>query len=88
MLSGAPITAPRVIELLRKESLRSSGDAEAQVFAALTMRTWAADVFPAKSIRADEAEVIAFAMADVDGLDFMRSDLLAVLRKWIPEIAR
>jgi hypothetical protein len=88
LLSGAPITAPRVIELLRKESLRSPGDAEAQVFAVQTMHTWAAGASPAKSLPADEAEVIAFAMSYVDGLGFTRSDLLAVLRKWIPEIAR
>lgn len=88
LLSGAPITAPRIIERLRKESLRGPGDAEAQVFAVQTMRTWAAGAFPANSVPADEAEVIAYAMSYVDGLGFPRPDLLAILRKWIPEIAR
>ena len=87
MLSGAPITAPRVIELLRKESLRSSGDAEAGLRRAHDAHLGGGRI--SRQINSpDEAEVIAFAMADVDGLDFMRSDLLAVLRKWIPQIAR
>jgi KAP-like P-loop domain-containing protein len=88
LLSGAPATAPRVIELLRKESLRLPDDPKAQVFVMQTMTNWAAVTFPATSIPADEAEVIASAMSYVDGLGFPRPDLVAILRKWIPEIGR
>ena len=43
---------------------------------------------PNDSVTADEAEVLFYAMSYVDGLGLTRSELLAVLRKWIPEIAR
>ena len=36
LLSGAPVTAPRVIELLRKEALRSGDDPAMQTFASRT----------------------------------------------------
>jgi hypothetical protein len=88
LLSGAPVTAPRVIELLRKETLRSSDDPAAQAFASGRMVDWVTSAFPRTTTPADEAEVLSCAMSYVDGLGFTRPDLLAVLRKWIPEIAR
>ena len=87
-LSGAPATAPRLIELLRKETLRGSDDPMAQTFAGRTMVDWATSSFPGTAIPADEAEVMSFAMTYIDGLGLTRPDLLAALRKWIPEIAR
>jgi hypothetical protein len=84
--SGAPATAPRVIELLRKETLRTSDDPGTQTFAQRTMVDWANGEFP--EVPADEAEIMFYAMSYVDGLGLTRPDLLAVLRKWIPEIAR
>ncbi|MGH7177074.1 MAG: hypothetical protein ACREJC_06835, partial [Tepidisphaeraceae bacterium] len=39
-------------------------------------------------VPADEADVRFYAMSYVDALGFSRPDLLVVLRKWIPEIAR
>ena len=88
LLSGAPVTAPRVIELLRKEALRSGDDPAMQTFASRTMVEWSVSAIPNDSVTADEAEVLFYAMSYVDGLGLTRSELLAVLRKWIPEIAR
>jgi len=88
LLSGAPVTAPRVIELLRKESSRKSDDPVAKVFAGRTMVDWSTSAFPAGAIPADEAEVMSYTMSYIDGLGLPRPDLLGVLRKWIPEIAR
>ncbi len=87
-LSGAPATAPRLIELLRQETLRGSDDAMAQTFAGRTVVDWAMSAFPETTVPADEAEVMFFAMSYIDGLGLTRPDLLAALRKWIPEIAR
>ena len=88
LLSGAPVTAPLVIELLRKEALRSGDDPAMQTFASRTMVEWSVSAIPNDSVTADEAEVLFYAMSYVDGLGLTRSELLAVLRKWIPEIAR
>jgi hypothetical protein len=82
------VTAPRVIELLRKESTRKSDDPAAKVFAGRTMVDWSTSAFPAGAIPADEAEVMSYTMSYIDGLGLPRPDLLGVLRKWIPEIAR
>lgn len=88
LLSGAPVTAPRVIELLRKEALRSDEDPGVQTFASRTMVDWVTTAFPGDTVPADEADVMLYAMSYVDALGFSRPDLLVVLRKWIPEIAR
>lgn len=88
LLSGAPVTAPRVIELLRRESMRKSDDPAAQAFLGRTMVDWATATLSGATIPADEAEVVSYTMAYIDGLGFVRPDLLGVLRKWIPEIAR
>ncbi len=87
-LSGAPETAPRIIELLRKETLRLDDDPVAGTFAKQSMVDWSMSALSQNTMPADESEVMYYAMAYLDGLSFSRPDLLAVLRRWIPEIAR
>jgi hypothetical protein len=82
MLSGAPRTAPRMIELLRQESLSGNG------LAGKSLGTWHVDVLDKDACPADELDVIGYAMSYLDELKLPQPDLLAVLRRWIPEIAR
>jgi hypothetical protein len=89
MLSGAPRTAPRLIELLRRETLRLPTDPAAAPFAQQLLATWCSGALADQNGRsADEMEVIVNAMGYVDALSLARPDLLAILRRWIPEIAR
>ena len=90
MLSGAPRTAPRLIELLRRETLRLSDDPAVATFAQQKqLSAWFSDALGDKDTHPpDETEVIFSAMSYVDALSLARPDLLAILRRWIPEIAR
>ncbi len=88
LLSGAPVTAPRIIELLRKETLRISSDPASITFATQSMVDWSASALVPDTVAADESEVLRYAMTYLDGINFTRPDLVSILRRWIPEIAR
>jgi hypothetical protein len=88
LLSGAPVTAPRIIELLRKETLRTSSDPASITFATQSMVDWSSSALAPDTVAADESEVLRYAMTYLDGMNFTRPDLVSILRRWIPEIAR
>jgi KAP family P-loop domain len=94
MLSGAPRAAPRVIELLRQESLRIADEEEEgseehmKAFAHQTLESWHEHALREHPCPLDEKDVIRNAMLYLDALNVPRPDLLAILRRWIPEIAR
>jgi hypothetical protein len=88
LLSGAPLIAPRIIELLRKETLRTNSDPAGVTFATQSMVDWSSSALSPDAVTADESEVLRYAMTYLDGMHFNRSDLVSILRRWIPEIAR
>jgi hypothetical protein len=87
MLSGAPVTAPRVIELLRRESQRQPNEPPPASFAE-PLADWYISALSQDKGTADEMEVIRTAMSYIDALKLDRTNLLTILRRWIPEIAR
>jgi hypothetical protein len=87
LLSGAPVSGPRIIELLRREALRPAMDPNSD-FATKSLGNWIPVALKEDSLSEDERVVIDNAMAYIDGLASNKLALLVTLRRWIPEIAR
>ena len=88
MLSGAPVTAPRVIELLRRESRQRQPNEAAPPPFVQPLADWYESALGQDKGTPDEMEVIRSAMSYIDALKLDRTNLLTILRRWIPEIAR
>lgn len=88
MLSGAPVTAPRVIEELRRESQRQSNEVGPPTFEQQPLAEWYKSAVGQDIGTLSEMEVIRTAMVYIDALGFDRKNFRAILRRWIPEIAR